>query len=118
MRIGDIVVARILARGQYPAQSMPFIHRPGHHQHIGRWTEPGRGLRSRVELKGRPVERFAERSVRVKQGKLSRAERRIGTVSLVQLTVELIHELAGGNVTRLPQGGDYLMGAGSEKSPR
>src|SRR5882724_11729448 len=35
MRVRDVVVAGILARRQDSTQSMPFIHRPGHYQHVG-----------------------------------------------------------------------------------
>ncbi len=49
--------------------------------------------RSCVELKGRPVKRFAERSTGVKQGELGIAKSCVGSLSFFQLPVKFVHEL-------------------------
>jgi hypothetical protein len=49
--------------------------------------------RSCVELKGRPVKRFAERSAGVKQGELGIAKSCVGSLSFFQLPVKFVHEL-------------------------
>ena len=49
--------------------------------------------RSCVELKGRPVKRFAKRSAGVKQGELGIAKSCVGSLSFFQLPVKFVHEL-------------------------